>query len=174
MSTLKIIRAARVLPSSQANVVLGGAVCLDIATGLIVDVGPFQYIRELHPLAAVQDLGDATLMPGRQSDSTISTCVQLMPVRKGLFDCHVHLIFNPYDNEYPPKKEQHASFTEEMALARMTSNSYKLLDAGVTTARDLGCPGNFSVVLRDRINNGKQFGPRLVCLFGPTSVRLDN
>jgi imidazolonepropionase-like amidohydrolase len=45
-------------------------------------------------------------------------------------------------------------------LTLMASNSLKLLDAGVTTARDLGCPKTLAVTLRDQIACGERNGPR--------------
>lgn len=50
---------------------------------------------------------------------------------------------------------------EELAKL-MTSNALKLLDAGVTTARDLGCPGVLAVNLRNDIARGDKLGPRFV------------
>jgi hypothetical protein len=40
-------------------------------------------------------------------------------------------------------------------------NCSKLLDAGITTARDLGSKGLLGVKIRDLINSGSISGPRL-------------
>jgi imidazolonepropionase-like amidohydrolase len=52
--------------------------------------------------------------------------------------------------------------TDEAQLELMANNSLRLLDAGITTARDLGCPGTFAVTLRDRIKSKQIMGPRLL------------
>lgn len=44
----------------------------------------------------------------------------------------------------------------------MGKNALKLLDAGVTTARDLGCPGLLATNLRDEIAARQRMGPRCV------------
>jgi len=52
----------------------------------------------------------------------------------------------------------------------MIANSSKLLDAGITTARDLGSKGVPGVMVRDRINSGEIMGPRLQVAHAPITV----
>jgi imidazolonepropionase-like amidohydrolase len=52
----------------------------------------------------------------------------------------------------------------------MEANVLRLLDAGVTTARDLGSRGMTAAQLRDRINKGEAMGPRLQCANAPLTV----
>ena len=55
---------------------------------------------------------------------------------------------------------------EDEYIDRMTTNALRLLDAGVTTARDLGCPGTYSITLCDQINAGEKMGPRMLVANG--------
>jgi imidazolonepropionase-like amidohydrolase len=52
----------------------------------------------------------------------------------------------------------------------MEKNLLRLLDAGITTARDLGSRGLFGVQVRDRINSGSVMGPRLQVAHAPLTV----
>lgn len=56
--------------------------------------------------------------------------------------------------------------SDEDKLALMAKNCLRLLDAGVTTARDLGSPGTFAVTIRDAIASKKMLGPRLLVANG--------
>lgn len=55
-------------------------------------------------------------------------------------------------------------------LQLMTTNASKLLDAGVTTARDLGSPGTVGAQIRDRIARGDVMGPRMQVAHAPITV----
>lgn len=63
------------------------------------------------------------------------------------------------------------SKTDDELLPLMISNAAKLLDAGVTTARDLGGRGTTSTTLRDRILAREVPGPRLHVANAPITVR---
>ncbi len=52
----------------------------------------------------------------------------------------------------------------------MKKHCLRLLDAGITTARDLGSRGQTAVKLRDEILAGKVLGPRLQCANAPITV----
>jgi imidazolonepropionase-like amidohydrolase len=97
----------------------------------------------------VVDLGGRTLMPG-------------------IIDCHVHITFDgdPHDVEK-------LQSTPIPVLAWTAAESARrTLEAGVTTVRDLGAPHGINVNLRDQIEAGKMFGPRMravnsiVCMTG--------
>ncbi|KAF5371098.1 hypothetical protein D9757_010818 [Collybiopsis confluens] len=141
-----VIRAARLLLSSDSDIIQDGAVVIKgetiISSGLWLAVQP-----TLSPDTEILDLGDVTLMPG-------------------LFDCHVHLSMDPSffatTGSAPPKGEE--------LFARMQTNCFRVLDAGVTTVRDLGCPGTYSTEFRDRISAGVAQGPRILSANAPITV----
>lgn len=56
--------------------------------------------------------------------------------------------------------------SDQAKLARMEQNCLRLLDAGVTSARDLGSPGTYATTLRDRIASKEVIGPRLLVANG--------
>jgi imidazolonepropionase-like amidohydrolase len=60
---------------------------------------------------------------------------------------------------------------DEELLVRMEKNASKLLDAGVTTARDLGSRGMTAIMLREKIKANEINGPRLLCANAPLTVR---
>jgi imidazolonepropionase-like amidohydrolase len=80
-----------------------------------------------------------------------------MTVLPGLWDMHVHLMINGHadydhwDKTYPPQMES----------VIMPSSAKQLLQAGITSARDLGGPLEASIHVRDAINAGRLPGPTL-------------
>jgi imidazolonepropionase-like amidohydrolase len=60
--------------------------------------------------------------------------------------------------------------TDEELLPLMTKHATKLLDAGVTTARDLGSQGLTAITIRDRISRHEIPGPRIQCANAPLTV----
>lgn len=81
----------------------------------------------------------------------------------GLFDCHVHIIMDPNGGV---STDDVLRGTDEQKFALMSQNCLRLLDAGVTTARDLGSPGTFAVTMRNQIKAKKIMGPRLLVANG--------
>lgn len=141
-----VLRASRLLVDADATVIGGGAVAVD--GDRITLVGPWQRIAaELPPEAEVIDLGDCTLMPG-------------------MIDCHVHLAM---DASPAATSTQLAMPEVELALL-MAGNARRLLDAGVTTARDLGSPATVAVSVRNAVNRGLVRGPRLLVANAPITV----
>lgn len=72
-----------------------------------------------------------------------------------------------------PTKVQTSTATElsdTEILSLMEKHAGRLLDAGVTTARDLGCRGPNAVITRGRIRRGSIPGPRLQCANAPLTV----
>ncbi|KAJ4203430.1 hypothetical protein NW759_015182 [Fusarium solani] len=139
-------RAARLLPSSAAEVIEDGVVV--VRDGRIAEVGSYRALQQSIPAnTAVRDLGDVTLMPG-------------------LFDCHVHLQMDPSTINTSTE----ITMTDDELLPLMKTNALRLLDAGVTTARDLGSRGLTAVQLRDSIEKGEVLGPRLQCANAPLTV----
>lgn len=87
-------------------------------------------------------------------------------VLPGLVDCHVHLAFNA-------GRDPVAALTDDddaTVLLGMAGRARQLLDAGVTTVRDLGDRGRLSVRLRDAITTGTVPGPRILAATVPLTV----
>ncbi len=74
----------------------------------------------------------------------------------GLIDAHVHLELNPDERNAPagPQPEQ---------IPLMAERAQRMLQAGITTARDLGGGAWYELALRDDIARGAAPGPRLLC-----------
>lgn len=88
--------------------------------------------------ATIIDLGAATLLPG-------------------LIDCHVHLTGDPQHIGY---RALGISVPREALTG--VKNARLTLEAGFTTARNVGASGYADVALRDAINAGEVPGPRLL------------
>ncbi|KAH6995670.1 hypothetical protein BKA56DRAFT_694922, partial [Ilyonectria sp. MPI-CAGE-AT-0026] len=139
------IRAARVLPSSQADIIQDGVVV--VCGDRITKVGTWDSLKDSHGASTVEDLGNVTLMPG-------------------LFDCHLHLQMDPTKISTSTKSD----LSDAEILSLMVKHSARLLDAGVTTVRDLGSRGNNAIITRERIRRGSIPGPRLQCANAPLTV----
>ena len=82
----------------------------------------------------------------------------------GLIDCHIHLELNP-DDKVPP------ALDAKRDLDAMAVRAQQMVEAGITSARDLGGGSWAEIEIRDRINRGELIGPRLLCSGQPvTSV----
>ncbi len=98
---------------------------------------------EVPPDARTIDLPGATLLPG-------------------LIEGHSHLFLHPYNET--PWNDQVTGESLALRTARATAQARKTLEAGFTTARDLGTEGaGFADVgLKQAINTGVIAGPRLL------------
>jgi imidazolonepropionase-like amidohydrolase len=80
-----------------------------------------------------------------------------MSVLPGLWDCHVHTMllghsdYDHWDKAYPARLEKEI----------MPAAAHQLLNAGITSAVDLGAPLEASIHVRDRIAKGEIPGPTL-------------
>ncbi|KAJ3749143.1 hypothetical protein DFH05DRAFT_1475652 [Lentinula detonsa] len=142
------VRSARLLVESARDLIFnGGVVVVDgdtvVAAGIWDDIA-----SNLPEGSEVIDLGDVTVMPG-------------------LFDCHVHLAMDPSKLSATADL---GSTSDEDLLRRMERNALKVLDAGVTTIRDLGSPGTIATELRERVQEWRVFGPRILCANAPITV----
>ncbi|KAH9234508.1 hypothetical protein K456DRAFT_1948246 [Colletotrichum gloeosporioides 23] len=92
----------------------------------------------------IEDVGSWDSIKAKWQDLPVTNLgdATLMP---GLFDCHE-------------------------LLPLMQRNAAKLLDAGVTTARDLGARGMTAIAIREMIKDGTTPGPRLQCANAPLTV----
>ncbi|KAJ5113989.1 hypothetical protein N7456_002523 [Penicillium angulare] len=138
------IRADRLLTSSLVEVIQDGVAVVDGET--IVQVGSWIELSETLTGIPIKELGDVTLMPG-------------------LFDCHVHLQMDP-----SAMGSTEITLSDEELLPLIRKNAAKLLDAGVTTARDLGSRGQTVITIRDRIARHEVPGPRLQSANAPLTV----
>ncbi|EQB54058.1 amidohydrolase [Colletotrichum gloeosporioides Cg-14] len=142
---LSVIQSSRLLCQSSAELIHDGAVVIN--GDRIEDVGPWENIKTKWQDAPVTNLGDVTLMPG-------------------LFDCHVHLQMDPSGTN----TSTDIALPDDELFPLMQRNASKLLDAGVTTARDLGARGMTAITLREMIKDGTIPGPRLQCANAPLTV----
>ncbi|MFC5576904.1 amidohydrolase family protein [Lysobacter niabensis] len=90
----------------------------------------------------VIDLGDATLLPG-------------------FIDAHVHIADDHNDNWAQGFYDNMLRFPVEQSF-HAARNARATLEAGVTTARNVGAPDFVDVALRNAINAGITEGPRLL------------
>lgn len=141
-----VVRAGRVLPDADAELIPDGA--LAVHGGRIVAVGRFAELpHELIASARLVELGDVTLLPG-------------------LIDCHVHLAM---DGSASATGSELTGSDADLAC-RMINSARRLLDAGITTARDLGCRGEVASAVRDAVRAGLVAGPRLLVANAPITV----
>jgi imidazolonepropionase-like amidohydrolase len=92
----------------------------------------------------------------------ISGCTVL----PGLIEGHAHLCFNAaadwravFDSDSPSR-----------LLLRMAANARAMVEAGITTVRDLGAPTSAAVELRDAIADGLATGPSLLVSGAPVTT----
>lgn len=83
----------------------------------------------------------------------------------GLIDAHVHMEFS----EHHPLHEQPPLSPEELFDA-MADRALRMLQSGITTARDLGGRNFAALTLRDAIARGSIPGPRLLCAGQPLTT----
>jgi imidazolonepropionase-like amidohydrolase len=121
------------------------------------------------PLLLVED--GKVLRVGKQGETPLpdnATRIDLpgTTLMPGLMDCHIHLIF---DASSDPVSHLLAE-SDNHALVRMTGHAAAMLQAGITTARDLGCRSHLDLELRRCIAEGIAVGPRLLCVGKPITV----
>jgi imidazolonepropionase-like amidohydrolase len=106
----------------------------------IKEVGDYRSLLKNAPkTAVVTDLGDLTLLPG-------------------LVDSHSHL-FSADDGRVDTTSEMSTDQRQHLAAR----NAREILEAGITTIRNLGGSGvRGDAVLRDRINADQIIGPRII------------
>ena len=90
---------------------------------------------------------------------TIIDCAGAVAI-PGLIDAHVHMELNP-EHSRPPAQ------TDLNQRPQMEKRAKDMVEAGITTARDLGGGAWLELALRDRIATGSVPGPRLICAGQP-------
>ena len=121
-----------------------GAVLLN--QGVLVEgeriraVGKFQTVRRRAPRGVrVIDLGRATVLPG-------------------LIDCHTHLLLAS-----DGRLDTTAQMSDDERQKLAARNAREMLEAGITTARNVGHAGvRGDAELRDSVNAGQAIGPRIL------------
>jgi imidazolonepropionase-like amidohydrolase len=84
----------------------------------------------------------------------------------GLIDSHVHLAFDASSDPVAHLK----AISDEHLLLQMADNAGKLIDAGITTARDCGGRGFLPVVIKEAIELGTVRGPHLLISIRPITT----
>lgn len=138
-----LISADQVLTGNAGQRIQDGAVL--VSGGKIDAVGPRAELATQAPEGArVLTFPGATILPG-------------------LIDCHVHLAFDASADVVAALN----ATGDDQLLVGMTARARQLLDAGVTTARDLGDRGGLAVRLRKLVDTGEVPGPRLLSATAP-------
>ena len=150
---------------AQAGIAQGSSGKIALVGGMLLDG------YEAPPMhnAAVVIEGNRITAVGPASEIEIPADAEVintsgMTMLPGLIDLHVHLMILghwEYSDWWPILEES----KEEM----MAISAKQLLMAGVTTAVDLGAPLEI-VNVRDRINDGRLLGPRML-VSGPWITR---
>jgi len=103
----------------------------------------------------IQAVGTVETLPVPAGAEVIDT--RGMSLLPGLWDCHVHTMllghsdYPHWDKTYPARLEKEI----------MPAAAHQLLNAGVTSAIDLGAPLEASIAVRERIKRGEIPGPTL-------------
>ena len=84
----------------------------------------------------------------------------------GLIEAHAHLCFDAT----PGWRATFDGDTPARMLLRMAGNGRRMLEAGITTVRDLGAPTELAIELRDAIASGLTDGPRLLVSGAPVTT----
>ncbi|MFA7765876.1 amidohydrolase family protein [Streptomyces sp. NRRL S-448] len=142
-----LITARRILLDPDRPQAQDGAVLVEgdtiVAAGAREDVLP-----HAEPDCQTLDLPDgATVLPG-------------------LIDSHVHLAFDAG----PEPVTTLTGSDDATLLLGMAGRARHLLDAGITTARDLGDRGGLAVRLREAIAAGTVAGPRILAATAPLTA----
>lgn len=125
-----------------------GIDCLTFENGQVTSVGSSDELGS-DCQDYCQDMSGLTLIPG-------------------LIDAHIHLCLNPEQKD-PLAQEDPG---RDALLEQMSARARLMLEAGITTARDLGGGQWLELEIRDRISRGEIPGPRLICSGQPiTSVK---
>jgi len=106
----------------------------------ILDIAPDDRLAS-HPDPETLDLGGRTVIPG-------------------LINAHIHLAF---DSTVPESFKVLRDEPAAVTAIRVASRARRMLEAGITTARDVGGVNFIELAVRDLIASGEIPGPRLLC-----------
>ena len=155
-------------PQGTARQNTGAKKHLALVGGMLIDgydVPPVHHaaiLIEDNKIAAVGPASEVKIPAGA---TIIDTSGRTM--LPGLIDEHAHLTILGHGeyNRWYPWIVQNGYMEKVMAIS-----AKQLLDAGITTAADLGAPLKESIAVRDRINKGEIPGPRML-MSGPWITR---
>ena len=99
---------------------------------------------------------------GGANSIDISGCTVL----PGLIEAHAHLCFNARSDW----REVYDSDTPTRMALRMAANGRSMLEAGITTVRDLGAPTDLSIEIREAFATGLALGPKLLVAGAPITT----
>lgn len=133
---MKLVNA-QVIDGTGADPLEGAAL---IFNERIEDIGPVEKMRDA-PDAETLDVGGRTVIPG-------------------LINSHVHIVLDA--NAADTFKSVRAEKLPVTAI-RAAERARKMLEAGITTARDVGGLDYIELAIRDMIKGGEIPGPRLLC-----------
>ena len=103
-----------------------------------------------------------SIAPGANDETIALDGATALP---GLIDAHVHLTLDPLIRTPAEQLE----VAPAAALAAMAERARAMVEAGITTARDLGGADYRELALRDRIARFELPGPRLLCAGQPVT-----
>ncbi|MBT2368861.1 amidohydrolase family protein [Streptomyces sp. ISL-10] len=138
-----LITAGRVVTGPHGRLLADGAVL--VRGGVITDAGPRREVESRAPAGAARhDHPDGTLLPG-------------------LVDAHVHLALDAGPDPVTALCE-----ADDASVAKgIAERALGLLDAGVTTVRDLGDRNGLVTAFRDAVAAGRLRGPRVLAAGTP-------
>lgn len=131
-----------------------------VRTGKILDVRTGNYLPDQIVWIEgerIKAVGSAAEITKQLPAGTKVINLSKSTVLPGLIDCHVHLTGSPY---LLGPMGLHTSYPRDALLG--ARNARVTLEAGFTTARNVGAGGYADVALRDAINAGDVPGPRLL------------
>ncbi len=126
-----------------------GVDAVTIENGYLTFVGSSEDLDTTATDSVVKDMSGLSMIPG-------------------LIDAHIHLCLDPHIKD-PLEQDK---LTRGELLQGMTNRARAMLEAGITSARDLGGGQWLELEVRESINRGEMIGPRLICSGQPiTSVK---
>ncbi|MFD7555851.1 amidohydrolase family protein [Streptomyces sp. NPDC059835] len=140
-----LISARRVVIGPHGQVLPDGAVL--VRNGVIADTGPRHEVESRAPAGILRhDHPDGTLLPG-------------------LVDAHVHLVLDAGPDPVAALRE-----ADDATVANgIAERALGLLNAGVTTVRDLGDRNGLVTEFRDAVRAGRLPGPRVLAAGTPVT-----
>lgn len=119
------------------------------------------FSRKINTIAFSQN--GITSVGGADTDARNLDGLYLIP---GLIDAHVHLCLDPEVTD----PLAHGRVSRDQQLKDMAHRAEQMLNAGITSARDLGEGAWLELELREQIANRHLPGPRLVCAGQPLTT----
>ena len=170
IAVVMFVLAALAAPSARQAPAAGGARKLALVGGMLLDgydAGPLHHAAVLIEGERIVKVGPMAATPIPPDYTVIDTSGRTM--MPGMIELHGHLILLGHGNygQWFPwiAKQGPATLTTVMEIA-----ARQLVEAGVTSAVDLGAPLAQSLDVRDRINKGQIPGPRM-SMSGPWITR---